>query len=327
MRYLGLLAFGVTVGVLTPLIRPDAGPDQAKKLIAANETELDVNGAHVKIAMQHPLAEEGGKVRVTLTATKNVTVGLVVMGSSGTEGSRVPEPPIAVGDKLVELQANKPKDVDLRLTGAKHGYSDDGFGQYTIYVAGERAATRLATLSKKAGPNIPTGEIPDQDSDTSKLYSVLSSIGSNQVPEGKANAVFQPNSVARLDAFTTKKSDEIRLKVPDTASRGQEFTVAVTVENPKGKTLKGLKLTLDMPRIGDYVGIEDKAVMIDQPMTIDLKPHETKVVKMKVTSSLVGLVGLRASIDCGDGGCEKGTYIRGSTFDAVEIVDPAVARL
>src|SRR5580693_3797123 len=47
MRSIGVAAFGVTVCVLVPMTRPDAGPAEREKLFAADTHDLVVDGAHV----------------------------------------------------------------------------------------------------------------------------------------------------------------------------------------------------------------------------------------------------------------------------------------
>src|SRR5437868_4637127 len=103
MRYLGIAAFGATVCIVTPLIRPSAGPVERAKLFAPDSTELTVDGTPVKVALDKPFVDPGDTVKLTLTADKEVQVGIVVIGSSGNEGDRVPEPPRPVAHETVTL--------------------------------------------------------------------------------------------------------------------------------------------------------------------------------------------------------------------------------
>src|SRR5436305_4195803 len=103
MRFPGLVAFGVTTCVLVPLIMPSAGPTERAKLFAPDTSDVTIDGTPVQISLDNPFTDPGGKVHLTLTADKEVQVGIVVLGSTGSEGARVPDPPRPVAHETVTL--------------------------------------------------------------------------------------------------------------------------------------------------------------------------------------------------------------------------------
>jgi hypothetical protein len=258
MRNPGLVAFAVTAGILAPVVTLHlaAGPKQREMLFAPGANALDVAGSHITAVLDHRLVDPGETVHLDLTSEKAVEVGIVVFGSSGTEGERVPSPPLAVLHETVSLAANATKHVALKLRGARSNY--EPVGTYSIYVMSPKAADRLALLQRRAGPSIPTGEIPDMDTDTSKLFSVIYKIGRDDL-EGNDAKLFGGTAVARLEAYTRALNPAIALELPETTPADRPFTVGVVLKNTS-KHAQSVKVNLTFPRIdSEQLGLSGEA--------------------------------------------------------------------
>src|SRR5215468_2091443 len=127
MRNIGLFSFGVTTCVLVPaaISRLAAGPQQVSKLVAPGAQTIQIGGATIEASLDRAMVDPGDSIHLKLTAsearTKRIALGVVVYGSSGTEGGRVPNPPVAVAHDTVTLDINHGKatrDVKLKLEGA-----------------------------------------------------------------------------------------------------------------------------------------------------------------------------------------------------------------
>ena len=325
MRNPGLVAFAVTTGILAPVVMLQlaAGPKQREMLFAPDHEALDVAGTHITAALDHRLVDPGETVHLDLTAEKRVEVGIVVFGSSGTEGERVPSPPLAILHETVSLEPHTTSHVALVLRGARSSYQP--VGTYSIYVMSPKAADRLALLQRRAGPPVPnSGEIPDLDRDTGKLLSTIYSIGRDDL-EGAAAKLYGGTAVARFEAYTRAVSPALALDTPETAPVDRPFTVGVTLKNPTGHAMK-LKVALSFPQLDNNTLAlpEDAAKAAPSPDVIELGKGETKRVELHATVTRPGVIGVEASVDCVDGGsCYK--LFRSGAFDAVQIVGaPAI---
>lgn len=321
MRSPGLVAFAVTAGILAPVVTLQlaAGPKQRAMMFAPGADAADIAGAHVTAVLDHRLVDPGEAVHLDLTSEKAVEVGIVVFGSSGTEGERVPSPPLAVLHETVWLEAHQVKHVPLKLLGARSNY--EPVGTYTIYLTSPKAADRLALLQRRAGPPVPnTGEIPDIDRDTAKLRSTLGLIG-NDDAEGPDAKLFGGTKVARLEAFTRAISPAISIAVPDTAAVGEPFTVRVTLKNTT-QHAEQLKVNLAFPQIDNtqlaLSGDAAKAETSDEIYA--LAKGETKRIELQVTPRLTGVIGIQATVDCVEGSHACYTAFRSGALDAVQIV-------
>jgi hypothetical protein len=332
MRYIGLAAFGATVCVLVPLTQLGAGPNERAKLYAPDTHELVVDGIAVTATLEQPFVDEGAATHLTLTADKEIQVGIVVVGSSGTEGSRVPNPPRPVMHETVTLTPNKTgkatKDVTLHLSNAL-AEGDSELATYKLYITSRETGERLQRLVDRAGPSIPTGEIPDMDTDTMKLLGTLSRASESQQDDQRddnGKLLFAKGSVAVLEAYQRPVSDSIAIAAPNHADVGQAFDVKVTVRNPTNQTLEHQEISLEVMAIGDaYAGASGSDVKIDPVDAVTLAPHQHKTVTFKVTAPIVGVMGLRASMPSNDYSNVARELHRG-TFEAVEIVTPSSER-
>jgi len=329
MRYIGVAAFGVTVCVLVPMTRPDAGPAEREKLFAGDTHDVDVDGAHVSATIDHPFVEQNGLVHLTLHADKEVQVGIVVVGSTGTEGGRVPDPPRPVAHRTISLVPDRSgaatKDVAIRLQNALptdyHPY-----GTYTFYLTSRELGDKLQKLVDRAGPAIPTGEIPDMDDDTSKLFSTLYAAQRADDDDNAEPRLFAKGSIAVLHGFTRTVADDIQLSVPDKVRRGEDFTVAVVVRNDSAERLDNLKVGVDVMAFDGEDGYRGLAgsdvadVKIDDATLVSLAPHQHKTVQIHVKAPTIGVFGLHASASCDD--CARiPRSLRVGTFDAVEVIE------
>jgi hypothetical protein len=331
MRSIGVAAFGVTVCVLVPMTRPDAGPAEREKLFAADTHDLVVDGAHVTATIDHPFLEQNGLVHLTLHADKEVQVGLVVLGSTGTEGGRVPDPPRPVEHRTISLVPDRTgqatKDVAIRLHNAlASDYRP--YGAYTFYVTSRELGERLQKLVDRAGPSIPTGEIPDMDTDTEKLFSTIYAAqrANDDDYTDRDPTLFAKGSIAVLHGFTRPATDDVALTVPDRVHRGEEFSVTVAVRNPTASKLDKVMVAVDVIPFEEtdayrgLAGSDVAGVKIENVEAISLAPHQRKTVQVHVKAPAVGVVGLRASATCDDCG-RADKELRIGTFDAVEVVE------
>jgi hypothetical protein len=340
MRHVGLLAFGITTAVLVPAAvqRLTAGPTQLAKLVAPGAKSLTIDGTKIDISLDRALLDPGDKVTLKLHAhdstAKRVTVGVLVLGSTGSEGDRVPSPPVGVAHKNVTLDigpdGTATKEVAFTLTGARNrGY--EPFSHYKLMVMAPKAASRLETLRGNAHLVGDSEEgIPWYNKSGDRFMSLYWSVNSHETPDNSdgTNAadakLYDKDSVAIVEAHTRPKSSAITIAAPDTARTGEVFTVAVTVKNPTKRKLTGLEISLDNPSglLDDqYLGMSDKAVVISDDSKVDLAAGATKRVEFKVTASATGVVGLYARATCDE--CNDNDVLGKGAFEAVEIGESA----
>jgi hypothetical protein len=341
MRNVGLISFGVTLCVLVPAAvnRLIAGREQVTKLFAPSARTLELeDGAKIDVALDKALVDPGDTIHVKLAASaptaRHLTVGVLVLGSTGTEGSRVPSPPVGVAHETVRLDldatGHATKELPIRLRGARTQF--EPFAHYTILVMPPKAADKLERTRSNARiiPE-PGGGIPSYNRSGEKFQTMYWAIQGEQAPEGDEE-LFAPGKIARLEAHTRPKSSSITIAAPDTAPRDGKFTVAVTVKNPGKRTLTGLEVSLDTldgmmddsPK-GQYLGLGADAVEIEAGTTkLDLAGHETRRLEFQVTAKALGVVGLYARARCG-GDCRDVDALYAGAVEATEITEtPAV---
>jgi hypothetical protein len=295
-------------------------------LSAPASDQLEVDGAKVHVTLDHTLVNSGDTVKLSFESDKRVSLGIVVLGSSGTEGSRVPGPPRGVAHESVTVEPHETQVVSVKLHGAVPTYQEGGspLGTYSIFVLSETAGDRLALLQRRAGPNIPTGEIPDQDEDTGKLWQVIHRIGSDDIENHRDARMFGAGRVAKLEAYTRPINHAIEIAAPQTAVVDRAFPVAVTLTNPRQHPMT-LRLSLEFPAFD--LGLAAGLVTADSSETITLGPRATRTIQLHVTAKSAGIAGLQTNVECvteGDG-CKD--VFDPPAFEATEIksAQPAVA--
>jgi len=272
MRNIGLLAFGTTVGILVPAaaLHLTAGPKERAMLFAPGAESLDVNGTHVEVTLDRTIVDPDETVKLKLVGDKQVALGIVVMGSTGSEESRVPSPPVAVAHREVTLKPDwtgkASAEIAVKLKGARTRSYYNPFGAYTFYVMSTKAADRLADVRSNVGTRKPTDGIPDEAPGEEKMWQVLSLVREaaakpdlaeiNDVdPADAAEAekakdrdhkLFTQGSVARLEAYTRPVSKAVAIAAPDATPAGKPFDVGITVTNPS-KRAQHLKVVLSFP--------------------------------------------------------------------------------
>lgn len=307
MRNIGLLAFGVTTCVLVPaaISRLTAGPQQVGKLVAPGAETIELDGATIDVSLDRAIVDPGGDVHVRLVAkspkAKRVALGVLVYGSNGSEGSRVPDPPVDVAHQDITLaldgKTDVAKDVKLKLAGAVSHH--EPFAHYTILVMPRKAADRLAALRDRFRviPGTKNEPIPSYNNSGSKFQSLYWQIRSDQAPD-EAPALFEPGGIARLEAHTRARATAISIVAPPTSRVGESYTVAVTIKNPTRKKKLEVDLQLSTPAgllEHGYTGLRDEAVTIEPAsFRLELGRHETKRVEFKVTPKVTGTLGLYA---------------------------------
>jgi hypothetical protein len=337
MRNVGLIAFGVTVCVLVPAAvnRLTAGREQVTKLLAPGARTLALeDGAKIDISMDRALVDPGDTIHVKLAASaptaRHVTVGVLVLGATGTEGTRVPSPPVGVAHETVRLDidatGHATKEIPIRLRGARAQF--EPLAHYTILVMPPKAADKLERLRSHARviPE-PSGGIPSYNRSGEQFQTMYWAVTSEQAPDGD-EALFAPGQIARLDAHTRPRGSSITITAPDTAPRDGKFTVVVTVKNPGKRPLAGLEVSLDTldgileRQLEDrYLGLGSSAVTIEAGnTTLDLAGHETKRVEFQVSASTAGVVGLYARASCRDD-CRGADALTTGAIEAIEIVE------
>jgi len=335
MRNVGLIAFGVTTALLVPaaVSRLVAGREQVAKLFAPGEDTLHLDdGGEVAVSLDRAIADPGETIHVQLAASqakgKHVTLGVVVLGSSGSEGDRVPSPPVGVVHERVTLDVDATghatRDVAIKLRGAQAGY--EPFANYQILVMPPKAADRLERLRSRAGLIVePGGGIPSYNTSGEKFFRAYWAIQGGEAPEDDAE-LFAPGKIARLDAHTRPLSKTIAIATPNTAPRGEPFTVMVSVTNPGKHAVEGVAVSLDSVdglldgrRKDRYAGLGTGAVTIEGGADkIDLAPHETRRVEFKVAAEALGTVGLYARATCD---CDLPPSTFTGAVDATDIVE------
>jgi hypothetical protein len=334
MRNLGLTAFVLTTCVLVPAAvhHLRAGHEQVLKFGAPDAQELSLGGATIEARLDHTLVDPGEAIHLKLVASgatgKRLDVGVLVYGSSGSEGDRVPSPPVAVAHETVSLaidaSGNGAKELAVALRGAAiNRYSDTGFSHYTILVMAPKAANRLALLHRRA--DLIGGEegIPFYNKSGERFMSLYAWGGEL---EGEDAKLFAEDSVARLTAYTRSINRAIAIETPATTPVGQAFTVSVVVKNPSKKAATGLALSLETPAgvLEESEGIS--ALVMPDSATFDLAAGETRRFEFRVMPDEAGVLGLYARVACEGDECEAADALTESgTFDATEIVPAQVA--
>ena len=330
MRTPGLVAFAVTTAILAPVValHLTAGPTQRQMLFAPGAEALDVNGVNIQAALDRRIADPGEIIHLDLTAGARVAVGIVVFGASGTEGERVPSPPLAILHETVTLDASITKHVALKLRGARSSF--EPVAEYKIYVMAPKAADKLARMQDRAGPPVSNGdEIPDMDRDTIKLRQLMSSIGGSELSNPTDQKLFGGSAVALFEAYTRAINPAVAIDTPESAPVDRPFPVGITLKNPS-KHAQTLTVRLSFPRINsDYLGIPEDAAKAEAGTPVELAAGETKRVELHVTATRAGVIGVQATVDCADSGHNCYKLFRSGAFEAVEVVAgaPVVAAL
>lgn len=330
MRTYGLAAFVLTTCVLVPAAvhHLRAGHEQVLKFGAPDAQTLSLGGAKIEAKLDHAVVDPGEAIHLKLVASgatgKRLDVGVLVYGSSGDEGSRVPDPPVAVAHETVSLKidasGNGTKELAVALRGAiTNRYSESAFVHYTILVMAPKAADRLARLRSRAalvGDN-KVG-IPSYNKSGEKFMG-LYAWGAE--PEGEDAKLFGEGTLARLAVHTRSINSAIAIETPATAPVGQAFTVAVVVKNRRKKAVSGLEVSLDTP-----AGVLDTSqgtstVVTPENESFDLKAGETRRFEFRVTPGEAGVLGLHARVTCQAENCTPAEALtRSGTFDATEIL-------
>jgi hypothetical protein len=333
MRNLGLTAFVLTTCVLVPAAvhHLRAGHDQVVKFGAPDAQELSLGGAKIEAKLDHALVDPGEAIHLGLVASgatgKRLQVGVLVYGSSGTEGDRVPSPPVAVAHETVSLaidtSGNGTQELAIALRGgAVSRYSDTAFSHYTILVMAPKAADKLALLHRRAQLVGGDEGIPSYNRSGERFMQLYAWGGEL---EGEDAKLFAEGAVARLAAHTRSINPAIAIETPATTPAGQAFTVAVVVKNPSKQAATGLELSLDTPAgvLEESEGIS--ALVMPDSATFDLAAGETRRFEFRVMPDEAGVLGLHARVACQGDECEAVDALTSSgTFDATEIV-PAQA--
>ncbi len=162
MKNHGLFAFALTTAVLVPAAAHylTAGHDQIVRFAAGNGGELKLDGATVQTKLEHPLVDPNEPLKIKLSASgakgKRLEVGLLVYGSSGDEGSRVPGPPVGVAYKTVSIPLDADgtgtTEIAVPLKGAVTSpYDVQAFTSYEVLVMAPKAAEKLERLRRNSG--------------------------------------------------------------------------------------------------------------------------------------------------------------------------------
>jgi hypothetical protein len=333
MRNLGLTAFVLTTCVLVPAAvhHLRAGHEQVIKFGAPDAQEISLGGATIEAKLDHSLVDPGEAIRLKLIASgatgKRLEVGVLVYGSSGTEGDRVPSPPVAVAHETVSLaidaSGNGTKELAVALRGASaNRYSDTAFSHYTIHVMAPKAADKLARLHRRTQLIGGDEGIPYYNKSGDQFMRLYAWGGEL---EGEDAKLFAEGAVARLAAYTRSINRAIAIETPATTPVGQAFTVAVVVKNPSKKAATGLELSLETPAgvLGESEGIS--ALVMPDGATFDLAAGETRRFQFRVMPDQAGVLGLYARVACQGEECEAVDALTSSgTFDATEIVPAQV---
>src|SRR5262249_29218666 len=154
------------------------------------------------------------KLAASATKAKRVALGVLVYGSTGSEGARVPDPPVDVAHETVTLDfdahGKATKDVKLTVDGARSQH--EPFAHYTILVMPPKAADRLASLRDRFRviPGTKNDPIPSYNKSGSKFSELYYDVANGRAPD-EAAALFAPGSIARLEAHTRVKSSAIAI--------------------------------------------------------------------------------------------------------------------
>src|SRR5438093_7680419 len=111
MRHVGIIAFTVTTCVLVPAAVHQlmAGKEQIAKLAAPDSATAKIGKAEVSVKLDKFMLDPGEKLGVHIDATniasKTLEVGVLVIGSNGSEGDRVQTPGVGVAYQTVTLKS------------------------------------------------------------------------------------------------------------------------------------------------------------------------------------------------------------------------------
>jgi hypothetical protein len=322
MKRLGLFAFGVTTCVLVPttLHVLSAGPNQIAKLVAADQTSLDVAGAKVDISADRGLVDAGGKVHVTLTATADkrtkVSLAVLVYEQAGMGEARTEAPPNRVGRDEVTLDVRDGKATKtfaFTLPGNRSegmgGRSE--FGHYTVLVMSPKAAD---LLEHKRRHSVDSGNDPEHFFES---YS-----GGADTDVGKLG------EVARLDVATRTDSDSVKILNGDIAQAG-DIAVKVRVHNPTKQAFSAVSVELHPHTYelsSHWLGIKEEDVAVDEKegTTIALAPRETKDLVFHVHTTETGTLGLLATVQCTGDDCYGDAKRSNATHDLNDTVLDAI---
>jgi hypothetical protein len=335
MRNAGLIAFSVTTCVLVPaaIHQLSAGKEQIAKLGAPSEDSFELKGAKIKASLDRFMLDPGDPLTVKLEATevkgKKLEVGVLVLGSNGTEGDRVQTPPNGIAFRIVKLEA-KDGVATAQTTIALEGATTRTwrpFGHYEVLVGEPNAIEKLEHLRRGSGLiEDSEDEIPELNHAGSKFMGLYRGWS---IEEGDKTSPYVAGKLARLEAHTRPLSNAIVLTVPDTTSVDHAFMVSVTVANPGRRTMKNLEVNLT-EQLGYDIDVEPPPAKISriepEKIAIDLGPHETKTVQFRVTPGVAGVVGLYAQAACvtdyddeHSKACKDVQAFQLGAFDATEI--------
>jgi hypothetical protein len=335
MRKLALLAFVLTTALLVPAAyhHVRAGHEQVQKLVAPDLASFEMDGAKVEVTIAHPLVDPGEGLHVELVASgargKQLAVGVLVYGTNGSEGGRVPDPPVAVA-KLnatikIDAAGNGRAELVVPLRGAVvPSYEEQSITTYTVLAMAPKAADKLDRLHRNAGYTDSTDVIPSYNKSASRFMGIYHNYGDRR---GEDATLLADGAIARVSAYTRAMNPAIAIEAPSRAQAGTAFGVAVVVKNPTNRVASGLELALETPA----GTVEDKGVLVGVTATVlpdsqtfELKPGETRRFEFRVLPSDVGTLAIHARVRCHESECEAADALTASgTLDAIDIVQPA----
>jgi len=331
MRKVGLVAFTVTSLVLVPaaIHKLTAGSKQLARLVAPDARSLEIDGAKIDVAVDRAILDAGDQVKVKLHATSGkahkVTVDVLVLESTGSDGGRVESPPNRIARERVTLDVKADgatKELAFRLPGTRGRGMEgiDTLGHYTILVMAPKAADQLERLRRRA-------DKVDGMTDETGAYSAFMT-AYYESPEDDADGVTEEvgklGATARLTVQTRAKSSPVALRVPETVRPNEAFSVIVRVSNPFKHAVAGVGVRLEIPTMlhGDYLGLPAEQVDITggEEISVDLKARETKQVEFRVTAKTVGVLGLYARTDCSS--CDYQDWgLSDGVIDAIDVIE------
>jgi len=320
MRHPTLVAFAVTTATLAPaaLLALDAGPAQRAKLFANRSRSLDVDDAHITVALDRNFTDAGGTVHVKLGADKPARVAVVVVGSTGNENQRMEAPPRAIAHEVVDLVADEAgtvaADVPVRLAGAALEGPSGALAHYQFYVMAPDVADKFESWRRARTDGQRRAAVAPRSSELAKL---TNNIEASWTPADEFRA-YRPKTIAALDAYTRRRYSGFTIKAPNRAPVGETFIAAVVIKNPTNHPAH-VTVNMRMPLVDEGMFADD-AVTIASPKSegeLELAPGETRRVEFTVTAHHKGTLALEATLDCGDD-C-KLPY-EAPAFEAVDIV-------
>ena len=333
MRKVGLVAFTVTSLVLVPaaIHKLTAGAKQVTKLVAPDARSLEIDGAKIDVAVDRAILDAGDQVKVKLHATSAkahaVTVDVLVLESTGSDGGRVESPPNRIARERVTLDVKADgatKELAFRLPGTRGRGMEglDTLGHYTILVMAPKAADQLERLRRRADK---VDGMTDETGAYSEFMTAYYEAPEEDDAEGTAEGVGKLGATARLAVQTRAKSSPVALRVPETVRPNEAFSVIVRVSNPFKHAVEGVGVRLEIPTMlhGDYLGLAAEQVDISgggEVISVDLGARETKQIEFRVTAKTVGVLGLYAHTDCS--GCDyKDWGLSDGVIDAIDVIE------